>query len=252
MRATNVLVFTKSAPDRIIDYLSNIDNVLPILPYTTGRSRDRVRLEFRRFKVFRFVDNYEIESIKRDQTLLLLFKGSRSNIKFIFRPIESAIKVTVEYDGPRGWVVGRYLSEIANALVYEADKAVYSAKVRAVKTTTDLSSNLAKISWVSKLLMKSIMIKNENRVISKGGLLDYIESLISEEKVFNKYPGLYISGDGINSKMRLLFLNGELKGIYVVIGDKEYFGNEEVLREVGGLMRIRVYGIIRPELILQS
>ncbi len=252
MRHSRVSLFVKSNPDKIVDYLSNIENVLPILPYTTGRSRGKVRLEFRRLRVFRFVDEFVVRSIRQDRSLILLFEGSRSRIRFFFRPEESSVTVLIDYDGPRGWIVGKYLSEIASVLVYEADRAVYSAGRREAEAFADLSANLARISWVSKLLMKSVMIKNETRVVSKGGLLDYIESLIMEEKVFSKYPGLYISGDGVNSKMRLLFLNGELKGVYVVLGDKEFFGDENVLKEIGGLMRIRVYGIIRPELVLRS
>lgn len=243
-------LFVKSNPDKIVDYLSNTENILPILPYTTGRSRGKVKLEFRRLRVFRFVDEFEVRSIRQDRSLTLLFEGSRSRIRFFFRPEESSVTVLIDYDGPRGWIVGKYLSEIASVLVYEADKAVHSTK--SIEAVADLSANLARISWISRLLMKSVMIKNETRVVSKGGLLDYIESLITEEKVFSKYPGLYISGDGVNSKMRLLFLNGELKGVYVVLGDKEFFGDENVLKEIGGLMRIRVYGIIRPELVLRS
>ncbi len=250
MRSSRVTLFVKSNPDKIVDYLSNIENILPILPYTTGRSRGKVKLEFRRLRVFRFVDEFEVRSIRQDRSLTLLFEGSRSRIRFFFRPEESSVTVLIDYDGPRGWIVGKYLSEIASVLVYEADKAVHSTK--SIEAVADLSANLARISWISRLLMKSVMIKNETRVVSKGGLLDYIESLIMEEKVFSKYPGLYISGDGVNSKMRLLFLNGELKGVYVVLGDKEFFGDENVLKEIGGLMRIRVYGIIRPELVLRS
>ncbi len=250
MRSSRVTLFVKSNPDKIVDYLSNIENILPILPYTTGRSRGKVKLEFRRLRVFRFVDEFEVRSIRQDRSLTLLFEGSRSRIRFFFQPNESSIIVSIDYDGPRGWIVGKYLSEIASVLVYEADKAVHSTK--SIEAVADLSANLARISWISRLLMKSVMIKNETRVVSKGGLLDYIESLIMEEKVFSKYPGLYISGDGVNSKMRLLFLNGELKGVYVVLGDKEFFGDENVLKEIGGLMRIRVYGIIRPELVLRS
>ncbi len=250
MRSSRVTLFVKSHPDKIVDYLSNTENILPILPYTTGRSRGKVKLEFRRLRVFRFVDEFEVRSIRQDRSLTLLFEGSRSRIRFFFRPEESSVTVLIDYDGPRGWIVGKYLSEIASVLVYEADKAVHSTK--SIEAVADLSANLARISWISRLLMKSVMIKNETRVVSKGGLLDYIESLIMEEKVFSKYPGLYISGDGVNSKMRLLFLNGELKGVYVVLGDKEFFGDENVLKEIGGLMRIRVYGIIRPELVLRS
>ncbi len=250
MRSSRVTLFVKSNPDKIVDYLSNTENILPILPYTTGRSRGKVKLEFRRLRVFRFVDEFEVRSIRQDRSLTLLFEGSRSRIRFFFRPEESSVTVLIDYDGPRGWIVGKYLSEIASVLVYEADKAVHSTK--SIEAVADLSANLARISWISRLLMKSVMIKNETRVVSKGGLLDYIESLITEEKVFSKYPGLYISGDGVNSKMRLLFLNGELKGVYVVLGDKEFFGDENVLKEIGGLMRIRVYGIIRPELVLRS
>lgn len=116
----------------------------------------------------------------------------------------------------------------------------------------DYSDLLASISWVSKLLMKSVLLRSELTMISKGGLLDSIERLVAE-KILQRYPVVYVSGYGDNGTFRILFVGGEIRGVYASVGGKEYVGDERILNEFEGVTRVKVYGsLVKPEEVLQK
>lgn len=239
-------------PINVIGVLCDKGFVLSNMPYVVGRSGEGIALEFRRLRIFRFRDNYEVLIECGNGSARLRLRGSRSTIELIYSTHSNGLAAEVTYDGPRKWVVSKYVVEIAESLAREAERearskqAVAAAALPAGTGSADYSAKLASISWVTKLIMKSVLIKNEVRVLGKGKLHSYIEELLSSgENIFRKYPAIYISGDGDDARFRMLFVGGELRGIYAVVGDKEFFGDDKPLNDVKGLVKLRVYGVLR-------
>ncbi len=153
------------------------------------------------------------------------------------------------YNGPRKWVVSKYVVEIAESLAREVEKEASSKQVVATVAAglsgtgpADYSEKLASISWVTKLIMKPVLIKNEVRVLGNGTLHSYVEELLSSgEGIFKKYSAIYISGDGDDARLRMLFVCGELRGVYVVVGDKEFFDDDKPLNYVKELVKLRLW-----------
>ncbi|WP_155863536.1 hypothetical protein [Acidianus infernus] len=98
----------------------------------------------------------------------------------------------------------------------------------------NLSEHLKRISFVTKLVAKSKLILEKE--INTNDLISSLEELIAS---CNNYPVLYISayGDGI---FRLIFVNGEFRGIYINYGGKESYVEED-LKNLKGKFKISVY-----------
>lgn len=225
--------------------------MLSLMPYIVARRGDRVTLMFRRL-LFRFQDTYVFRVEEKGQDRVAhYFEGEKSNITIEYRAEgEGTVIAEAEYQGPRKWVVSKYLRKMAESLI--EDTALVVEKRRAyAEAEGDYSQKLASLSWTSRLLLKSLLVRNEITIIPKGGLMSYIEGLIAE-KVIQKYPVVYVSGSGDSGSFRLLFVNGRLAGVYAAVGGKEYLGEEKVLNQVEGVTRIKVYATLsKPEEVLR-
>ncbi|NPA99711.1 MAG: hypothetical protein GXO43_10070 [Crenarchaeota archaeon] len=241
MISNNVRVSNKV--EQIIEQLKNKDFIITNLPYITRLDKGTIELTFRRALVFRFKDKYstEIEEFDNEKRVIVRLRGRKSYIEIEFLPIDGTVKYFIDYTGPRRWIVRKHLENIPLALIMRADKL--SRRKTVTFTGTDYSEKLSRFSWVSRIIMKSILLLRTRLAIDKGGLLHAVEEVIAETKDAKRYRALYISGESGKNKFRLLFINGELAGKYVILNGQEYF-DEEHLNEYKGLTRIRVYGII--------
>lgn len=230
-------------------HLKDADFVKSSLPYLTGIKGEKVTLRFTRMLLFHFEDTYDLLVTSINGNVNHVLTGEKSNIKLSFKGSSNkSIVATATYEGPRAWVVGSCLSKLVTTLVREADARAGEVADTAVKeSTTGYSEKLALVSWVSKLLMKSLLIKSEIVAIPRGGLVNYVENLVAEE-VLRKYRVVYVSGASDAGTFRLLFVNGSLAGTYVNLGGKEYVGDERVLNEFEGFTKVRVYGSMVKDL----
>ncbi len=234
---------------KIIDVLSDIGFVFSNLPYVTGRRKGNiVALRFSRFKIFKITDVYELKLSRHSSDLELILEGVHSRISIVLAPEGNIVKAVAKYEGPRGWIVSKFLPKIAESLIKAAEKEAEKQRV-SLSVGQDYSRDLSKISWVTKFVMKAILLKSQVVNLSKGELLEYIEEMAAKDRVFEKYSVVYVSGESANGKFKLLFINGELKGVYVNLGGREFFGDETKINEFSGLTRIRVYGSLKPEAI---
>ncbi|BCS92653.1 hypothetical protein [Metallosphaera javensis (ex Sakai et al. 2022)] len=108
----------------------------------------------------------------------------------------------------------------------------------------DYSQFLSKLSMLTKLIMKSKMVKSEVITLKEGELVDYLNQVIVE---FQHYPVIYVSGTG-ESTFRILLINGEVRGVYVLKEGREY-REEEILNELGGNLKIHVYVSLNPKVL---
>ncbi len=60
-----------------------------------------------------------------------------------------------------------------------------------------------------------------------------------------------MSGNAENGSFRLIFVNGELKGVYVIVDGKEFVGEKKALNMIEGIARVKVYASLgKPEEVL--
>jgi len=234
-----------ASTDTVISLLSSEDFVKENVPYVVGVENGLVRMRFRRALLFSFEDRYSVATGRDGSVARCSFNGSRSRFVAVFEPRERAIDVSISYEGPRRWVVVPCLARLGRELVMAA---VEESRSRAsTGAVGDYSERLALISWVSSLLMRSMLLKTEIVVVPRGGLAEVVEKLASEG-LFAKYRVLYVSGSSDRGTFRLLFIDGKLAGVYATVGGKEVVGDERALNEFEGFTKIKVYGSNVPEL----
>ncbi|MEB3760058.1 MAG: hypothetical protein GSR72_03730 [Desulfurococcales archaeon] len=226
--------------ENLITYLKEKNNLLPSIPYVVGLFNDKLRLMFKRF-FFKFEDTYEI-SIEHstDNEIVITLKGDASTIKLLYKIYTNKILLFADYTGPRKRIVWPKLRNLAYSILEHAVN--HSVNARNLKQTTarDFSRKLADISWISKLLMKSMLVKTMDVSIIKGEFNKFIEDLHSQG-IFNKYKVVYVSGSG-NGSFRLLFINGQLAGTYAIISGDELLEDPTALNKIEGLYRVKIYG----------
>jgi len=242
----------KEKCDLVLRVMGDSDFLYESLPFVVGREGDKVKLRFSRL-LFSFEDTYtpQVEYDVNKRSVSYVLEGKQSRLVLVFRSNDTRIIGEASYSGPRGWIVGKHLDKILESLINDAIKI--ADRVSRLKIGKgDYSDLLASISWVSKLLMKSVLLRSELTMISKGGLLDSIERLVAE-KILQRYPVVYVSGYGDNGTFRILFVGGEIRGVYANVGGREYVGDERILNEFEGVTRVKVYGsLVKPEEVLQK
>ena len=235
--------------DAIIAWARNPSNIISVLPNVVGIENNVVKLKFTRFLLFSFEGEFVVEPsfIGSGIVEYKLTDKKGNEIKIIISAEgKSGVKLSVSYSGEKEWIVGKglhkILEEISNGIKSELSK-LPEVEQQTVGSK-NFSLSLSKISSISKLIMKSKLAKTEDITLKEGEVLSYVEGIISD---FANYPLIYISGSG-SSTFRLLFLNGELKGIYILKDGKDSF-NEDDLNHISGEFKIHVYVGISPRIV---
>jgi hypothetical protein len=121
-------------------------------------------------------------------------------------------------------------------------------KQRMVSTAGEtISSKLASLSFIAKLVSTSRLVYSDKLDLSKMDISLFIEETLRK---LSRYPVNYILGFNDDTVFRLLFVNGELKGVYVRISGKEFY-SEEAVSKLKGLFNVSVYAsLLRPEMVI--
>ncbi len=234
----------KAVVDHLLEMLKDKEFIISSLPCVVARFSNKILLRFSRLFLFRVDDVYSLDIEQIDKGTVIKLFGEKSTVTLIFRLLENdKIEYVGEYNGPKQWVVVPCLEDIGRSVIKDVAEEARRRSVERSHTAAgaDYSALLAKVSWVSKLLLRSVLIKSEIVAINKGNLISYIEDLASEG-VLSKYKTVYVSGTSDIGSFRMLFISGELVGVYSLIRGKEYVGDDKVLNEFEGFTRIRVYG----------
>ncbi|AWR94881.1 hypothetical protein [Acidianus brierleyi] len=230
----------------IINWAKNTDNLISVIPSVVEVEKNMIKMKFTRMFLFSFESKFSIQPsfIGNGLVEYKLIDEKDNTFKIIFSAEgKKGVKISLSYSGEKEWIVGKGLQKILNEISNGVNKEI--PKVQIKESEQDYSENLSKISYLSKLIMKSRLVKSQETSITEGGLIDYIQELISQ---FSEYPVIYISGSG-SSTFRILFVNGTLKGIYVLKEGKDYFGDENILNKLSGNFKIHVYVVISPEIL---
>ncbi len=236
----------ESSIKNLIRVLTSPDDLLPGIPFVVGLSGKRIRLLFRRL-LFRFQDDYEInsEQLEEDE-VKLIFKGEKSTIIILFKIYPRLIQVFADYSGPRKWVVWPRVKDLALSIASFAVEHAGHVEQKEEEVKEDYSKMLADLSWITRLLMKSMLVKTMDVVIRRGEFNKFIEDL-HNLGVFKNYKMIYVSGSG-NGSFRLLFINGELVGVYSIVEGDEILGDTTKLNKLEGYYKVKIYGSITPTL----
>lgn len=235
--------------DLVMRWAKEQSNIISILPNVIKIQGNVVRLRFTRLLLFSFESDFSIELAFVGSGLVeYKLKDEKDNeIKIIItaQP-KKGVKIATSYSGQHEWIVSkglkRILEEIVKGIRNEASKF---KEVEEVQTEAEnYSPMLSKISSITKIIMKSKLVKSEEVTLKEGEVLSFIEEVISE---YSNYPIIYVSGAG-DSAFRLLFINGELKGVYVMRNEKESY-NEEELNRLSGNFKIHIYVAISPKVV---
>jgi hypothetical protein len=230
----------------IINWAKNTDNLVSVIPNVVEVEQNMIKLKFTRMLLFSFESKFSIQPSFMGNGLIeyKLVDEKGNTFKIIFSAEgKKGVKISLSYSGEKEWIVSKGLQKILSEIISGVNKEITKIPVKG--TEQDYSEKLSKISYLSKLIMKSRLVKSEETSITEGGLIDYIQELISE---FSRYQVIYISGSG-SSTFRILFVNGSLKGVYVLSGGKDYFRDENILNKLSGNFKIHVYVMISPEIL---
>lgn len=230
---------TRESRDEIVRCVE--ENLPPRLPFVTGIRAGKVQLGFRRMLI-PFRDWYNIKTRTDQGGVTVLMEGERSRIT-VEVPWDG--KPGAKYKGPRGWVVKPALGKIVEAVAEIVEECVAGAS-RFDKSSSadskgniDYSEKLRSISWITRFIMKSILLRSEDVVVSRGGLVSILEDIVTEYG--NKYKVIYVSGTGL-ATFRVLFIDGRLRGVYVNAAGEEHVGDDHALNLVESVVRLKVYG----------
>ena len=238
-----------AADEDILRVLSDESFLASSMPFTVGLSGGRLRIMFRRL-LFRFTDDYELHVSREQDGVRVELAGRRSRITITYRAGGSSVEYTIEYRGPRSWIARRGAERLARELLAAAKREASrraASRERRAGGGADYSEALSSISWTTRLIMKSILVKSDVVNLAPGGLHHYLEGLLSSGEV-SRYRVVYVSGTGESGSFKALFIDGELRGVYVNASGEEASGDEKALSRLQGFFNVRVYGsMLSPE-----
>lgn len=236
--------------DIIMKWARDQSNIISILPNVVKIQGNIVRLKFSRLFLFSFESDFSIEPTFVGSGLVeYKLRDNRENEIKIIVTVEpkKGVKVIISYSGEKEWIVSKglkkILDEIVKGIINEVNKVKEIESEELHKSVENYSLILSKISLITKLIMKSKLVRTDEVFLKEGELLSFIEEVISE---YSNYPMIYVSGSG-DSTFRLLFVNGDLKGVYILKNEKESY-NEEELNHLSGTFKIHVYVAISPRI----
>ncbi|MEM3209491.1 MAG: hypothetical protein QXM24_02585 [Saccharolobus sp.] len=229
--------------EKVMKWIKDKYNIISVLPYVVKVEDNSVTFRFTRFLFFSFEPTFLTEyNFIGDKLVEYKFKNAKDELKIlIVNEGRDTLRIAVSYSGEKEWIVSKGLKKILDEIV----RGIVRENQKAIKTTESVenySHSLSRLSLISKLIMKSKLVKSEEVNLKVGGVLSYVEEVISQN---SNYPIIYVSGSGENSLFRLLFINGELKGVYIMKDNKESFDEKEI-DKLEGNFKIHVYVGISP------
>ncbi|ARM76450.1 hypothetical protein [Acidianus manzaensis] len=235
-------------PEVVMNWARDQSNIISIIPNVVEIKGNIIKLKFTRLLLFSFESYFSIEPTFVGNGLIeYKLKDKNDNELKIILTAEpkKGVKVGINYSGEKEWIVSKGLKKILDEITNGIKNEISKFKEEEIEETSsgNYSTYLSKISSISKLLMKSKLAKSDEVSLKQGEVLNYVEEAISQ---YSNYPVIYISGSG-DSTFRLLFINGELKGVYILKDGKDSF-NEEDLNYLSGDFKIHIYVGISPRI----
>lgn len=239
--STQTLVVSNG--EALLSVVKDPENVISVMPGVVSINGNQVRLKYKRM-FFSHDSIYTFDvGIHGSRMVEYRLMDSRGNeLKIIFTLSDkNELLISASYSGEKEWIVAKALDQVVKQMGEGLRKEM---ERRTVSSSGDYSEYLSKLSLLTKLIMKSKLVKSEVVEMREGELIDYLHQLILE---YQHYPVIYVSGSG-DATFRILIVNGEVKGIYVVKEGQEY-KNENVLNTLKGSYKVHVYVSLNPKVL---
>ncbi|MCQ4345414.1 MAG: hypothetical protein RXQ70_04495 [Sulfolobaceae archaeon] len=223
-------------------------NVIDSMPNLVGFTENKVKLRIRRFLFFEKTLEYELTSTFGEGYIQYKFETEDSSV---------ALLVTLNKDKKRILLNLVYSGKYENQMKKSLEEFITNLKTKYLEQKQKLvstagetiSSKLASLSFIAKLVSTSMLVYSDKLDLNKGDISLFIEETLRK---FSRYPVNYILGFNDETVFRLLFVNGELKGVYIRISGKEFY-SEEAVSKLKGLFNVSVYvSLLRPEMVIQA
>lgn len=211
-------------------------NIIDSIPNLVGFSENKIKL---RVKAFLFLDKiveFEIASSVGGGYIEHKFKNEDSfgTLLITFNKNRKIISLSLSYSGK----FEKQMKKIFEEMMKNLKRKYFEQKALLQKRSNEsLSSRLTSLSFIAKIISTSKLIYSDRLDTGKTDMSPYIENLLHK---FSQYPVIYISGFNEESVFRLLFVKGELKGVYVKTPDNEFY-SEEGLLKLKGAFHVAVY-----------
>jgi len=221
-------------------------NVISSLPNLVGFTENKVRLRIKRFLFMEKTLEYTITSTFGEGYMQYKFENEDSSL---------ALLATLNKDKKRLLMslvyLGKYenqMNKLLKEFMLNLKTKYLEQKQKMVSTAGEtISSKLASLSFIAKLVSTSMLVYSDKLDFSKTDISLFIEETLRK---FSRYPVNYILGFNDEAVFRLLFVNGELKGVYIRISGKEFY-SEEAIAKLKGLYNVSVYvSLLRPEMVV--
>ncbi|AWR98583.1 hypothetical protein [Metallosphaera hakonensis] len=237
-----VLSSTVPSGEAALSVVRDPNNVVSVLPGVVSIQGNRVRLKFKRF-LLSHDSTYEVSLFTHGSRIVeYKLEDQRGNtLKIMFSLSDNELSISVSYSGEREWVMKPALEAIIEQIGEGLRKEM---ERKSAPTSGDYSQLISKLSSLTKIIMKSKIVKSEVINLKEGELIDYLHQIIIE---FQHYPVIYVSGTG-DATFRLLLVNGEVKGVYVLKDGKEHLG-EDLLNLLNGDYKVHVYVSLNPKVL---
>jgi hypothetical protein len=219
-------------------------NIIDCIPNLVGFSENKIKLRAKKFLFLNTTLEYEITSIAGSDYIEYKFNNEDSSITLFitFNKNKKHILLSLSYSGKFERQMRKVLEEMISNL-----KRKYLEQRTVNKKGETISSKLASLSFVAKLVSTSMLVYSDKLDLSKNDISLFIEETLRK---FSHYPVNYILGFNDETVFRLLFVNGELKGVYIRISGKEFY-SEEAVSKLKGLFNVSVYvSLLRPEMVI--
>ncbi|MEJ2771527.1 hypothetical protein [Stygiolobus sp. CP8521M] len=229
-----------------IAWFSDKKNIIDSMPNLVGFTEKKVKLRIKRFLFLEKTLEYELTSTLGQGYIQYKFESEDSSFTLLvtMNKNKKRILLSLIYSGKYESQMRKLLEEFRINL-----KTKYlEQKQKTVGTAGEIiSSKLASLSFVAKLVSTSMLVYSDKLDLSRKDISLFIEETLHK---FKHYPVIYILGFNDETVFRLLFVNGELKGVYIKISGKEFY-SEEALSKLKGLFNVSVYtSLLRPEMVI--
>ncbi|MCY0863075.1 MAG: hypothetical protein OWQ52_11730 [Metallosphaera prunae] len=229
--------------EALLSVVKDPENVISVMPGVVSIHGNQIRLKYKRM-LFSHDSIYTlgvgIHGSRMVEYKLIDSHGNELKIIFTLSD-KNELLISASYSGEKEWVVAKALDQVVKQIGEGLRKEM---ERRSVSSSGDYSECLSKLSLLTKLIMKSKLVKSEVVEMREGELIDYLHQLILESQ---HYPIIYVSGSG-DATFRILLVNGEVRGVYVVKEGQEY-KNENVLNTLKGSYKVHVYVSLNPKVL---
>jgi len=237
---------TMNDEDSGIDWFYDKRNVIDSMPNLVGFTENKVKLRIKRFLFLEKTLEYKLTSTfgegyiqykfeTEDSSFALLVTSNRDKKRILLSLVYSG-----KYENQKTKLLKEFITNLKTKYLEQRQKMVSTAG-------ETISSKLASLSFIAKLVSTSMLVYSDKLDLSKKDISLFIEETLRK---FSHYPVNYILGFNDETVFRLLFVKGELKGVYIRISGKEFY-SEEAISKLKGLFNVSVYAsLLRPEMVI--